>query len=99
MKLNIQQKWGLLYISAYLFLFVFFIAIFCKFAYSAPLCRDLFSWLFVVGYALLNAIMYCIISHIAIQRIVGLKTVLIFEILLFVSLMTFLYCRLVIYNL
>lgn len=81
-------------IVAYLFLYGAFIGIFYDYAYYAWICSKPIGLMFEVLKALGLLILYALVNHIIIRKIVGLKTVVIFEtiLLLIFFFLTHCYC-------
>ncbi len=70
--------------GAYIFLYVAFIFIFYNFAYDAWICSKPIGLMFVFLKALMYYVPYLIFNHLLLKKIVGLKTVVIFETILLV---------------
>ena len=82
----------LIKILAYLFLYVEFIAIFYNYAYYAWICAKPIGLMLVLLRSLGFLLLYALTNHIIIRKIVGLKTVVIFETILFVLLFVLAIC-------
>lgn len=72
-------------IVAYLFLYGVFLGIFYDFAYDAWICAKPIGLMLVLLKALGFLILYALVNHIIIRKIVGLKTVVIFETILILA--------------
>lgn len=73
--------------GAYLFLYTAFAVIFYNYAYYAWLTARPIGLMLVFFKTLIWLAIYAIINHLLMKEIVGLKTVLLFEIILFVLLL------------
>lgn len=72
-------------IVAYLFLYGVFLGIFYDFAYDAWICAKPIGLMLALLKALCFLLLYALVNHIIIRKIVGLKTVVIFETILFLA--------------
>ena len=72
--------------AAYLYLYGAFLAIFCYWAYKAQLADRPLSYFFLFFISLFLWIIYVLVNHLLIKRILGTKTVVIFESILFLTL-------------
>lgn len=79
-------------IGAYLFLYVTFMGIFYDFAYDAWVCPKPIGLLVVLLKSLGFLLLYALVNHILIKKILGLKTVVIFETILLVLFFVLIYC-------
>ncbi len=69
-------------IIAYSFLYLTFIGIFYDFAYDAWVCVKPIGLMFVLLKAFVYFLFFALINHTLVRKIVGLKTVVIFETIL-----------------
>lgn len=76
-------------IVAYLFLYGVFLGIFYDFAYDAWICAKPIGLMLVLLKDLGFLILYALVNHIIIRKIVGLKTVVIFETILFLAFLSY----------
>lgn len=79
-------------IGAYLFLYVTFMGIFYDFAYDAWVCPKPIGLLVVLLKSLGFLLLYALVNHILIKKVLGLKTVVIFETILFVLFFVLINC-------
>lgn len=86
-------------IGAYLFLFATFLGIFYYFSYNAWVCCKPISLMFVIFKTVLFIILYVLINHLLIRKVVGVKTVIIIETLLILTLFTLFRCYGILWNL
>lgn len=84
--------------AAYLFLYATFIGIFYHFAYEAWLCVKPIGLMLVLIEACFFLLLYALINHIIIRKIVGLKTVVIFETILILVIIVLTCCYINIEN-
>lgn len=85
-------------VAAYLFLYATFIGIFYHFAYDAWLCAKPIGLMLVLIEACFIILLYALINHIIIRKIVGLKTVVIFETILILAIIVLSHCYAAIEN-
>lgn len=85
-------------IAAYLFLYATFIGIFYNFAYDAWLCAKPIGFMLVILEACFFFLLYALMNHIIIRKIVGLKTVVIFETILILVIFVLAHCYAAIEN-
>lgn len=85
-------------VAAYLFLYATFIGIFYDFAYEAWLCAKPIGFMLVLLKACIILLLYILINHLLIRKIVGLKTVVIFETILILVIIVLSHCYAAIEN-
>ncbi len=85
-------------VTAYLFLYATFIGIFYDFAYNAWICAKPIGLMLVLLKACFIILLYALINHIIIRKIVGLKTVVIFETILILVIIVLSHCYAAIEN-
>lgn len=79
-------------IASYLFLYSAFISIFYFYTYSVWICSKPIGLALVFLTAFGSLLLYALINHIIIRKIVGLKAIVIFETILFLLFMAVTIC-------
>ena len=82
--------------GAYLFLYVGFIYIFYDYAYDAWLCPKPIGLMLVLLKSLVLILLYSLVNHLLIKKTIGLKTIVVFESILLVTLCVLSLCYTVI---
>ena len=85
-------------VAAFLFIYAAFIGIFYDFAYNAWICAKPIGLMLVLLKACFIILLYAFINHIIIRKIVGLKTVVIFETILILVIIVLSHCYAAIEN-
>lgn len=85
-------------VAAYLFLYATFIGIFYHFAYDSWLCAKPIGLMLVLIEACFFLLLYALINHLLIRKIVGLKAVVIFETILILVIIVLSHCYAAIEN-
>ena len=85
-------------VAAYLFLYATFIGIFYHFAYDEWLCAKQIGLMLVLIEACFFLLLYALINHLLIRKIVGLTTVMIFETILILVIIVLSHCYAAIEN-
>lgn len=85
-------------VVAYFFLYGIFLWIFYDFAYNAWICAKPIGLMLVFLRAFVFLLLYSLVNHIIIKKIVGIKTIMIYETLLFLVMVVLNLCYAAIEN-
>lgn len=88
MKRNYVQK--IKYVLATLYLLFGYTHIIYYISYTVRITNKAEGWLYMIAVALFRYIVYVIINHVIIKRIVRHKVILLIEVLLFIAMLTLL---------